>query len=134
MATDFGTIDDRFLDHNTLHTIRTYAKQHGDEACNASAADSRCSFSTLADSDDGGAGEVPTASGVSRCLALLHDVAEEWKQQNSFMPEGGAGKELLQRQIETLHAIRRHYIDEIVHFLEQTQSALERQETSVDQR
>ena len=54
-------------------------------------------------------------------VSLLQEVAEEWKQQNAY--DKTPGKELLQRQIETLHAVRRHYLDELIHYLERVQAA-----------
>ena len=143
MATDFGTIDDTFVDHNTIHTLRTYSEGRGAAPRPSDSSRSlpprTVGASSVRDYDDSrlDLGDcdsiegVPTARKVGQCLELLRDVAEEWKQQNSFSADGDH-KEVMQRQIETLHAIRRNYIDELVYFLEMTQNTLTQKENSAD--
>ena len=142
MATDFGTVDDNILDHSTLHTLRRYSQDtktpsRGVTSGASTSTSYRYSADSSEDSDDPCSGDRINTRRVGQCLDLLRDVAEEWQQQNSFAGGEGAaggtpGKELLQRQIETLHAIRRHYIDELAHFVEQAHSALQRKDASID--
>jgi hypothetical protein len=110
MAADFGTVDDAFLDHNTLHLLQ----RHGGGGEIHIPAPPSTEYS----SEDG---ETLAGGQVEKCVSLLQEVAEEWKQQNAY--DKTPGKELLQRQIETLHAVRRHYLDELIHYLERVQAA-----------
>lgn len=115
MATDFGTVEDAFVDHNTLHMLRRY----GGEESHLSAP------SVISSTEYGSAEsttEAPCGAQIEKCVALLQEVAEEWKQQNAY--DERPGKELLQRQIETLHSVRTHYLDEIVYFLERVQQQI----------
>ena len=110
MATDFGTVEDAFLDHSTMHMLQSYRGEAAITAPTVSASTEYGSESTT---------ESPCGAQVEKCVALLQEVAEEWKQQNAY--EETPGKELLQRQIETLHSVRKHYLDEIVYYLERVQ-------------
>ena len=127
MATDFGTIDDTFVDHNTIHTLRNYSDRRTGSSSSSAAARSVLSVSNYGSSFDLGSCDdpegYPTALKVGQCLEMLREVAEEWKQQNTFSADGDH-KEVMQRQIETLQAIRRNYIDELVYFLEMTHNSL----------
>ena len=113
MATDFGTVEDAFVDHNTLHMLRRYS-------C---AEEPHISAPSVISSNDYGSAEstteAPCGAQIEKCVALLQEVAEEWKQQNAY--DERPGKELMQRQIETLHSVRTHYLDEIVYYLERVQ-------------
>ena len=114
MATDFGTVEDAFIDHGTMHMLRSYG---GGREMHLSAPSAPPSTEYGGSEDS--AAESPCGAQLNRCVALLQEVAEEWKQQNAY--EASPGKELLQRQIETLHSVRRHYLDEIVYYLERVQ-------------
>ena len=121
MATDFGTVEDSFVDHSTMHMLRSYGG--GEMHISAPAVPASTDFDGSEESNT----EAPCGAQLDRCVALLQEVAEEWKQQNAY--EEVPGKELLQRQIETLHSVRRHYLDEIVYYLERVQQ----QATSEDE-